>query len=155
MVNVKVRKAEREDCDQILELMKKLAEFEGYIDQFKVTVTDLEKLCIDEKKFYILVADVDNNLEGMLVYFFQPFTYDLSPWVVVKELFVTANQRGIGIGEKLMRQAIKDCLSVGGTKLKLEVLANNERAIRLYQKLGAKLETDWKKMSFEPQRLLS
>ena len=47
----------------------------------------------------VLVAAEDSGEEpycvaGMLVYFYQPFTYDLKPWMVIKELFVAAKCRG-------------------------------------------------------------
>ena len=47
-----------------------------------------------------------------------------------------AEFRGLGIGEALMRAGIDWARHVGVRKLKLGVFASNERAVRLYRKLG-------------------
>ena len=44
--------------------------------------------------------------------------------------------RGLGIGEDLMREGVEWARRVGVRKLKLGVFASNERAVRLYRKLG-------------------
>ncbi len=49
---------------------------------------------------------------------------------------VVADRRGQGIGEQLMRAVHEQARARGVTRLWLEVLVQNEPAVRLYEKLG-------------------
>lgn len=142
-----IRNIEIKDCSQVLKLMKSLAEFEGYIDEFKVTTSDIEKLCISEKKCGILVAEKNDKINGILVFYFQPFTYDLTPWLIIKELYVDESCRNEDIGSKLIERAKEICREKGGKKIKWEVLSKNYRAIKFYEKNGGIVESNWSIMS--------
>lgn len=147
MSEIIVRHATEADCLRVLELMKELADFEGYLDKFRVTTDSLKHQYICEKRFHILVAEHEKRVEGILVYYFLPFTYDLTPWLFIKELYVSGHCRGNGAGEQLFRHARLECLALGGTKMKWEVLADNKRAQSFYAKQGALTEQAWQTMS--------
>lgn len=140
---VTVRHAERRDCDELLSMMIRLAEFEGYADGFRVTKPELEKRLFDAKDFCVLIAEVDGRVSGMLVYYFLPFTYDLTPWVMIKELFVNDGYRSRGIAKSLMAALAKVCVEQGSQKIRWDVLSSNIRAKRFYESLGAELSDAW------------
>lgn len=142
-MSVIVRKAQSQDCAQVLELMKKLAEFEGYLTEFRVTEQDILTLGIEQRRFTVLVAEQDQRLLGMLVYYILPFTYDMKPWIFIKELFIEEKGRGKGVGQELMQNLAKECVALGGSKIKWDVLTHNNRARGFYENLGAKQEKDW------------
>lgn len=48
--------------------------------------------------------------------------------------------RGQGLGEKLLRATIDAAVKMGMERIELEVYPSNERAIRLYEKLGFRIE---------------
>jgi len=48
--------------------------------------------------------------------------------------------RGRGLGEKLLRATIDAAVKMGIERVELEVYPSNQRAIRLYEKLGFRLE---------------
>ena len=48
--------------------------------------------------------------------------------------------RGHGLGEKLMRATIDAAVEMGMERIELEVYPSNQRAIRLYERLGFRLE---------------
>jgi len=52
---------------------------------------------------------------------------------------------GKGIGSMLMNEALRIAKEKGFKKIQLEVMANNERAIRLYEKFGFEIEGRKKK----------
>jgi ribosomal protein S18 acetylase RimI-like enzyme len=54
----------------------------------------------------------------------------------VKDLVVRESWRGRGVGEALMRHALKTFLARGATAGELKVHADNEGAVRLYERLG-------------------
>jgi GNAT superfamily N-acetyltransferase len=58
--------------------------------------------------------------------------------VVVNNVLVRPDQRGQGIGEKMMLEGVEKLVmpTVSATKLTLDVYTNNKPAIRLYEKCG-------------------
>lgn len=149
-----VTPAGQSDLPDVLALMRALAEFEDYLPDFAVTLDALESLYLQQRVFGILVAKYkgsgsteNGRVAGILVYFFQPFTYDLTPWLIVKELFVSNKFRGQGVGQALMLEAMKVCKALGGSRMKWEVLTQNDAAQAFYQQLGATVEEKWRTMS--------
>ena len=149
-----VTPANQADLPDVLLLMQDLAEFEGYLPDFVVTLEALERLYLQQRVFGILVAKYKDSgstkngrVAGILVYFFQPFTYDLTPWLIVKELFVSEEYRGQGVGEALMLEARNVCKAQGGSRMKWEVLTQNTAAQAFYKQLGASVEENWRTMS--------
>ncbi len=140
-----IRHALESDCDALLALMKKLAIFEDYIDDFAVTVKDLKKhgFTKNSPDFTALVAEHDNNLLGYLVYYLIPFTYDLKPTLFIKELYVDKSSRGQNIGKKLMQAVIVDAKEKGCGRLKWDVLSDNIVAQSFYKSFGATYDSRW------------
>jgi ribosomal protein S18 acetylase RimI-like enzyme len=57
----------------------------------------------------------------------------------VVQVYVDSTYRGQNIGEKLLRQVLEYGFNMGGIEqIQLSVIANNQTAIRLYEKLGFK-----------------
>lgn len=150
-----IRSARLEDVGQLLALMRALAEFEGYITDFKVSESELRRRCFVNQDFHVLVAEMGNELIGMLVYYTQPFTYDLAPWFVIKELFVHESARGLGAGRKLMKEAALRCVEEGGSRLRWEVLVDNPAAKKFYSSLGAQADTQWQTWHLSRSRLVN
>lgn len=142
-VAIRVRAAQRADAQQVLALMFALAEFEGYSADFRVTLDELIQRCFVRHDFQVLVADRGGELLGMLVYYEQPFTYDLKPWLVIKELYVRDSSRGAGVGRMLMKSVARHCHLQGGSRLRWEVLTDNLPAQHFYGSLGAQPNAGW------------
>lgn len=143
-MNTTIREALPGDTNALLKLMRGLAEFEGYLDRFAVDEAALKHHAFKKKSFTALVAEqYDKQIAGMLVYYFLPFTYDLTPWLFIKELYVEPEFRGQAIGEQLLQTAALACEQRGGQKMVWSVLANNTQAQRFYQRLGAKHDVAW------------
>ena len=143
-----IRPVERRDGPELLALMRALALFEGYADQFCVAEADLDQRLFTRRDFHVLVAESGGKLAGMVVYYFLPFTYDLKPWLYVKELYVETTFRNSGTGVALMREVARQCVAAGGSRIKLEVLADNAGARRFYARLGAASNAGWETCSF-------
>ncbi|MBY4677635.1 GNAT family N-acetyltransferase [Marinobacterium arenosum] len=150
---IRVRDARTEDCDALLTLMRQLARFEGYEDQFRVTAADLLERG-GRGDFHALVADSGQGLAGMLVYYFQPFSYDLTPWLVIKELYIDARYRGQGLGSQLMQAAAQRCQAAGGSRMRWDVLTDNQPARAFYESLGAEPQCQWQGYQISGDALL-
>ena len=140
-----VRSFEREDIPQLLELMIGLAEFEDYRDAFAVQERDLiDRGLGADPQFYAKVAvSEDGILLGMAVYYLVPFTYDLHPDLVLKELFVRSDARGAGVGQALLDELIEAAKASDCKRIKWLVLASNDPAKRFYETLGGRQDEKW------------
>ncbi|BFM10631.1 GNAT family N-acetyltransferase [Simiduia litorea] len=146
---VTVRPALAEDGPRILSMMGSLAAFEGYADDFAVTLEALEQRLFIQRDFSVLVADVNGSAVGMLVYYSLPFSYDLTPWLYMKELFVEPHLRNLGVGKKLLASLARECQNAGGRKIRWDVLASNEPAARFYKAQGAVDNEHWRLFSLD------
>lgn len=142
-----IREFRRGDIDQLLQLMQKLAAFEHYLDDFCVTETALEERGLSAKpEFRIFVATSrarPNDLLGMAVFYFVPYTFDLRPDLILKELFVSEEARGHGIGRALMQKLIAIADRAGCRRIRWLVLTENAGGKRFYESLGARHDTKW------------
>ncbi len=150
----KIRHAKLKDGDDVLRLMVDLAKFEGYADEFKVTKKDLEERLFKQQAFCVLVAEVEDKITAILVYYYLPFTYDLKPWIYIKELYVDSKHRNQGLGKKLMKVLALEATDKGCSKIRWDVLSSNKAAQSFYQSLGAKHDDDWSLFSLTSNKIL-
>ncbi|HEV7307610.1 GNAT family N-acetyltransferase [Ensifer sp.] len=139
-----VRPFERRDVADVLKLMRGLAVFEGYIDDFRVTEADLVEHGLGENpRFGVFVAALGDRVVGIAVYYVIPWTYDLKPTLVLKELYVEEGARSSGAGARLFA-ALKDhAAAIGAPRINWTVLATNDDAKRFYRREGADHDADW------------
>ncbi len=141
---MRVRLAEERDVDRLLELMRGLAWFEEYIDDFAVTRESvLEHGFGEERLFTALVSEQDDDLVGMAVVYTIPWTYTLQPKVVLKELFVEESARNLGAGKALMAAVVSHARSIGAAEVIWTVMDGNSAAEGFYRSLGASPDDKW------------
>ena len=141
-----IRAAKPDDCPALLSLMQALAEFEGYADQFCVTTADLLHRGFPpsgEAEFQVVVAENNDAIIGMLVYYFIPFTFDLRPTLFIKELYVDASSRSQGVGDLLFNAVVKIAKQTNCGRIKWDVLSSNDGAQRFYLRQGAQHDAKW------------
>lgn len=141
---ISVRPFERRDVSEVLGLMRDLAVFEGYIDAFRVTEADLIVHGLGATpRFGVFVAEADGSIAGIAVHYLIPWTYDLRPVVVLKELFVAEDARGLNIGRALFGRLEEHARSIEASRIIWTVLADNGAAKQFYRRMGATPETVW------------
>lgn len=141
-----VRAAVPDDVGPVLELMKALAEYEGYAAAFRVDSQALlaQGFAKSSPDFTALVAEgPEGRLLGLLVFFLVPFTYRARPTLYVKELYVRPECRGRGVGETLLRAAQEAARDRGCALVQWQVLRWNVSAQRFYERLGARPDPEW------------
>lgn len=146
MTNLKIRKAIKEDVDQILKLLIELAVFEKEPNAVKVTKEDLINDGFKSSpKFECLLAEADNNIVGLAF-----FTPRYSTWVGntlhLEDLIVTEKMRGKGIGTLLYRSFLEEAKKRNVNRVEWSVLDWNTSAINFYRKTGAIIDglEQWK-----------
>ena len=144
MTGIVVRPFTPDDIDAVWHLMRALAVFEGYIDDFAVTPEDLLASGFGPAPpFGILVAVKDGAIAGIAVHYRIPWTYDLRPVLVLKELFVAEAFRGQGVGLTLFAGLRVHAKEIGASALRWTVLPGNTAAKRFYAGQGGARDVAW------------
>ena len=141
-INATIRTATVADADAIGELAK---EFQVYLralgdgTRFAFTAeTYLRDGFGPRPAFAGLVAELDGEVVGYLLYHFGYDTDRAMRLMFVIDLYVREINRRRGIGEALMRAAARTCREAGGRELIWSVLIPNKLAFPFYEHLGAK-----------------
>jgi GNAT superfamily N-acetyltransferase len=144
-IDMQIRKAVEADIPNLLPLMRELAVFENYDKAFAITEEILREQGFRRSPpdFHCLVAEENNQLIGLAVYYFVPFTYRAKPNVILKELYVADGHRSEGVGKLLMKALAQEAERIGCGMIKWWVAKWNERGIEFYERLGAKIDPDW------------
>jgi GNAT superfamily N-acetyltransferase len=136
---MEIRKAVEGDVPKLLPLMRELAEFEKYADDFAVTEEGLREqgFCRSPPDFSCLIAEETGELVGFLVYYLIPFTYRAKPNLIIKELYIAGRYRSKGVSKLLMKAVAREAEEADCGMIKWWVAKWNEPGIKFYQRLGA------------------
>lgn len=146
-----IRKAENADFAHILELIKELADFELSLDKVINQVNFMEQ---EQNLFGCFVAEDKNTKEiiGIALYFFAYYTWT-GKSLYLEDLYVKDKYRGRGIGQKLLENIFSLAKKENCRRLRWQVLKWNKDAIKLYEKLGAKIDGEWYNCDFDYEQI--
>lgn len=139
-MEVHIRSGEPGDVDQVLRLMRALAEHEGHSEFFTLTSELLSQYCFDlPRRIELIVAETEERIVGYATLLVQ-----FSPWMgrdylFLDDLYVSDEVRGLGIGSRLMRHAGALALA-RGVDVRWHVEVGNQSAQEFYRTLGAVLK---------------
>lgn len=125
--------------------MKELAVFEKYIDSFAITPEVVKNSGFRKSPpdFHCIVAEDNDKIVGILVYYFLPYTAQNQPAIYMKELYVDENYRGRKIGERLMNALWDEALVHNCEQIKWTVAPWNKAGQKFYERLGANQNNEW------------
>ncbi len=143
-----IRKATEADFPSILALVNALAVFEKAADSVTNSVAQMQA---EKDHFHALVAETDSgDIVGMAVYFFAYFTW-VGKSLYLDDLYVKADCRGEKVGTRLLAELFAIAKAEKCHRLRWQVLDWNQPALALYEKLGAKIESEWHNCDFDEQ----
>jgi diamine N-acetyltransferase len=152
--NYLIRRAARTDVGELIKLMAELADFEGYLEEFTVTPDELLRRGFPTSgapQFEATVAErSDGSLAAYAVTYVVPYTYNLKPTLVLKELFVRPVDRSRGVGESLFATVRARAAREGCGFVKWAVLITNARAKRFYRRCGGSPDDKWEYWNWAP-----
>ena len=147
MNNILIRKARKEDCPRILELIKELALYEKAPHEVTVTLDEMEECGFGEKPVWgSLVAEVDGVVVGIALHYDRYSTWK-GRRLYLEDLIVTENMRGAGIGKLLLDELIAYAKTNKYHGVVWQVLDWNEPAINFYKKYNAEFDAGWLNVS--------
>jgi len=147
-VSAAIRPAEPDDLDEILALVRELAEFEQLADQVAFDPEEFGlNLFGDDPVASVLIAEIDGRVVGMALWFrtFSTFLGQAGIWL--EDLYVRPADRGQGIGTALLHRL----RSMTDGRVEWSVLDWNERAIEVYRGLGARPLEGWTTYRWLPE----
>jgi GNAT superfamily N-acetyltransferase len=140
---VTIRPAEASDAATIVRLVRELADFEGLLDQVRLTEADVLRDGFGERRrFECLLAEIDAAPAGFALYFEDYSTFEGRPGIFVEDLYVAESARGLGIGQQLLAHLARIAVERDYRRLDLMVLHWNP-ARGFYDRLGFRQSADW------------
>lgn len=142
-MEIKIRKGELSDIADALNLIKELAEYENAPNEVETSIESMtEDGFGDGNLFKFLVAESDNKVIGIAVYF-----YTYSTWkgrvLYLEDLVVKESFRRHGIGKMLFDELVSIAVETKCKRMSWQVLEWNEPAIKFYEKIGAEFDGEW------------
>ena len=132
----------REDLGDLLPLMR------GYCDFYEVNPSDeallamSQALIADQQRegVQFLARGMDGEPLGFATLFWTWSTAQAARLGVMNDLFVIPAARGLRVGERLIEACRERCREHGAESLAWQTALDNERAQRLYDRVGATKE---------------
>jgi GNAT superfamily N-acetyltransferase len=143
-MNTTIRRAVREDCPRLMELIAELAEFEkAPPGAMSATLEHFEESGFGPSPvWWAFVAEQGNRIEGFALYYIRYSTWK-GQRLYLEDLIVTKETRGQGIGTLLFDRLIEEVREKKFSGMVWQVLDWNQPAIEFYKKYGAVLEPEW------------
>ena len=128
---------------RVLELIKELALYEKASDEVLISEeTLLTEGFGPNKLFDTLVAETDNEIVGMLLYY-PVFSTWKGRSIYLEDFVVADSHRRKGIGQLLINALVQEARVAQAKKIRWQVLDWNAPAIEFYKKISATLENSW------------
>ena len=138
-----IRRALKEDCGRLLELVKELALYERAPEQVTVSLEEFEQAGFSEKPvWWAFVAEEDGYITGFALYYIRYSTWK-GCRMYLEDILVTEEHRGKGIGKLLFDQLIVEAKERNLHGIVWQVLEWNEPAINFYKKYEAEMDPEW------------
>ncbi|HYK46951.1 MAG TPA: GNAT family N-acetyltransferase [Parafilimonas sp.] len=156
-MGITIRRAAKEDCKRLLELVKELAEYERAPHEVTVTLQHFEDSGFGDNPVWWGFVAVSSNesftLNESAILGFALYYVRYSTWkgqrMYLEDILVTEKARGQGIGKLLFDRLIEEAREKKFNGIVWQVLEWNEPAINFYKKYNAKLDAEWINCSIE------
>lgn len=140
-----LRAAQREDSEIIFTLIQALADYEKLSHAVTGTLEELRDHLFGARAYAeVILAEVDGQVVGLALFFYNYSTFLTKPGIYLEDLFVLPAYRRQGIGKALLSYLAERAAQEGCGRLEWSVLDWNASAIAFYQRMGAEILPDWR-----------
>ena len=142
-MEIKIRRAVKEDCRRLLELVQELATYERASDEVTVTLDHFVESGFGKNPvWWTFVAEVEGVIQGFALYYIRYSTWK-GQAMYLEDLLITNEMRGKGIGKLLFDRLIEEAREKKFNRIIWQVLGWNEPAINFYKKYNADIDSGW------------
>ncbi len=140
-----IRPAQVIDAPAIFQLIQALAAYENLTHAVTGSVEALQQHLFGERRYGdAMVAEVNGQVVGFALFFYNYSTFLTQPGIYLEDLFVLEEYRHLGIGTALISAVAQRAVAAGCGRFEWSVLDWNAPAIAFYQHLGAEVLPDWR-----------
>lgn len=145
---INIRRAVKEDCPRLLELIQELAIYERAPEEVTVTPEHfIESGFGKQPVWWGFVAESSINGQSPTVHGFALYYIRYSTWkgqaMYLEDILVTEKMRGNGIGKLLFNRLIEEAKEKKFNRILWQVLEWNEPAINFYKKYNTSFDPEW------------
>ncbi len=140
---IEIRRAVKEDCPRLMELITELAVYERAPEEVTATLEHFTGSGFGPNPvWWAFVAEEDGYVEGFALYYIRYSTWK-GQRMYLEDLIVTEKMRGRGLGKLLFDRLIDEAKEKKFSGLVWQVLDWNEPAINFYKKYNARFDAGW------------
>ena len=148
---IKIRRALKEDCPRLLELIQELATYERAPNEVTVTLDHFAESGFSDKPvWWGFVASLPltpsegggEKIVGFALYYIRYSTWK-GQAMYLEDILITHEMRGKGIGKLLFDRLIEEARERKFNRIIWQVLDWNEPAINFYKKYDAEIDSGW------------
>ena len=133
-MDIKIRKAVKEDCVRMMELIQELAVYEREPQTVTVSFDHFVESGFGSNPiWFAYVAEADGKVEGFALWYIRYSTWK-GQRLYLEDFLVSEKMRGNGIGKLLFDKLIEECNAKKYSGMAWQVLDWNEPAINFYKK---------------------
>lgn len=148
-MDIQIRRAQKNDCARLLELIQELADYEKAPHEVTVTLDHFEESGFGSNPvWWAFVAEVDGVVVGMALYYVRYSTWK-GQRLYLEDILVTEAMRGKKIGSLLFDALVQEAKTKKYKGLNWQVLDWNEPAINFYKKYNANFDPEWVNCSID------
>ena len=138
-----IRKATKEDCARIMELVHELAVYEKAPNEVTVTLEHFTESGFGEQPvWWAFVVEVEGKIQCFALYYIRFSTWKGNR-MYLEDLMVTEEMRGKGLGKILFDRLVEEAREKGFTGIAWQVLEWNEPAINFFKKYHTLFDGEW------------
>ena len=138
-----IRRAVKEDCAQMLELVKELALYEKAPEQVTVSLNHFEESGFGEMPvWWAFVVESKSNIIGMALYYIRYSTWK-GQRMYLEDIVISESFRGKGYGTLLINALVQEAKEKHFSGMMWQVLDWNEPALNFYRKYNAEFDSEW------------
>jgi len=144
-----IRRAVKDDCPRLLELVQELATYERAPGEVTVTLEHFNESGFGKQPvWWAFVAEVNERVVGFALYYIRYSTWK-GQAMYLEDILITNEMRGKGIGKLLFDRLVEEARDKKVNRIIWQVLEWNDPAIKFYKKYGSKLDAEWTNGSLE------
>jgi len=149
-MDIKVRRAKKDDCQSIMKLINELAVYEKAPEEVTVNFDHFVESGFGENPvWWAFVAEAENQILGFALYYIRYSTWK-GQRMYLEDIIVNEPWRGKGIGKLLFDELIKEAKEKKFSGMMWQALEWNEPALHFYKKYeGVYFDSEWVNCSLE------
>jgi len=140
---MKIRKGNKNDLPQVLNLVRELAIYEKAPNDVEVTIEEMTEWGFGpDKQFDFFVGEKNNTIIGIAIYYYKYSTWK-GKCLFLEDIIVTEKERQHGYGKLLFNEVVQVAKKENVRRMEWQVLDWNTPAIEFYKNYSTIFDAEW------------